>query len=67
MDTFVTVLRNVTKEEPVQYVLAHLDNIVSGWSSIPVAFFAVSNQSAWLIQAMLIVDNTSLQTRHFGC
>lgn len=30
VDTFMTVIRNVTKEETVQYVLAHLDNIISG-------------------------------------
>lgn len=30
VETFMAVLRNVTKEETVQYVLAHLDNIISG-------------------------------------
>ena len=30
VDTLLTVLRNVTKEETVQYVLALLDDIVTG-------------------------------------
>mmetsp|Transcript_19153 Transcript_19153/g.57841 ORF Transcript_19153/g.57841 Transcript_19153/m.57841 type:complete len:476 (+) Transcript_19153:322-1749(+) len=29
VETFMAVLRNVTKEETVQYVLAHLDNIIT--------------------------------------
>jgi hypothetical protein len=32
VDTLLTVLRNVTKEETVQYVLALLDDIITGWS-----------------------------------
>lgn len=32
MDTLLTVLRNVTKEETVQYVLALLDDIITGQS-----------------------------------
>lgn len=30
MDTLLTVLRNVTKEETVQYVLALLDEVITG-------------------------------------
>lgn len=30
METLLTVLRNVTKEETVQYVLALLDEIITG-------------------------------------
>lgn len=30
IETFMTVIRNVTKEETIQYVLAHLDNVISG-------------------------------------
>lgn len=30
VQAFLTVIRNVTKEEVVQYVLALLDNLVSG-------------------------------------
>ena len=35
IDALTTVLRNVTKEETVQYVLALLDNIVTSESSAP--------------------------------
>lgn len=34
VETFMAVLRNVTKEETVQYVLAHLDNIITGMDVI---------------------------------
>jgi len=33
VETLLTVLRNVTKEETVQYVLALLDEIITGGNS----------------------------------
>ena len=55
IDALTTVLRNVTKEETVQYVLALLDDIVSSEPLSPqIIFRSLALRVGWRLDASVV-------------
>ena len=64
IDALTTVLRNVTKEETVQYVLALLDNIVTSESSPPYLSMQLRHQCCNCAVNAVEVTLSVVATRH---